>query len=69
MYKVIKVLEEVVLKKGWKRTIKGGFSLNINNLHIHLYFIATKYLWNNAHVEYIDSYTRSYSLVNIYRYR
>jgi len=44
MYKVIKVLEEVVLKKGWKRTIKGGLSLNINNLHIHLYFIATKYL-------------------------
>ena len=43
MYKVIKVLEEVVLKKGWKRTIKGGFSLNINNLHIHLYFIATQY--------------------------
>jgi len=33
MFKVIKVLEEVVLNKGWKRTIKGGFSLNINNLH------------------------------------
>jgi len=23
---------------------KGGLSLKINNLHIHLYFIATQYL-------------------------
>ena len=34
--------------------IKGGISLKIQKLHIHLYFIATKYKLNNAFVEYID---------------
>ena len=62
MYKVIKVLEEVVLKKGWKRTIKGGFSLNINNLHIHLYFIATKYIRNYALVEDIAELGRQFEI-------
>ena len=37
--------------------------------YIHLYFIATKYLWNYALVEYIDNWTRSYSLVIIYQKR
>ena len=36
-------------------------------IHIHLYCIATKYLWNNALVEYIDNWTCSYSLIIIYR--
>ena len=44
---------------------KGGISLKIKNLHIHLYLIATKYLWNNALVEYIHNWTRSYSLIII----
>ena len=30
-------------------------SLKIKIWDIHLYFIATKYLWNNALVEYIDN--------------
>jgi len=30
---------------------------NIENLHISLYFIATKNLWNNAPVECIDNST------------
>ena len=29
-------------------------------------FIVTKYLGNNAHVEYVDNWTWSYSLVSIY---
>ena len=33
----------------------GGLSLKIKNLNIHLYSIATKYLWNNALVEHIDN--------------
>ena len=33
--------------------VKDGLPLEIKNLHIHLYFIATKYLLNNALVEYI----------------
>ena len=45
---------------------KGGLSLKTKYWHIHLYFIATKYLWNNALVEYIDNWNRSYSLVTIY---
>ena len=48
---------------------KDGLSLKIKNLDIHLYSIATKYLWNNALVEYIDNWTQSYSLVIIYRNR
>ena len=35
--------------------LKDGLSLKIKNLDFHLYFIATKYLWNNALVEYIDN--------------
>ena len=31
------------------------FSLKIKQLDIYLYFIATKYLWNNAPVEYMDN--------------
>ena len=29
--------------------------LKIKNIDIHLYFIATKYLWNKALVEYKDN--------------
>jgi len=32
--------------------LKDGHSLEIKKIHIHLYFIATKYLWTNALVEY-----------------
>ena len=45
--------------------VKGGLPLKTKHLHIHLYFIATKYLWNNALVEDIDNWTQSYSLVII----
>ena len=38
-------------------SLKDGLSLR---LHIHLYFIATQYLWNYALVEDIDNWTRSY---------
>jgi len=37
-------------------------------LYIHLYFIGTKYWWNNAFVEDIDNWTRSYNLVIIVLY-
>ena len=40
-------------KKTWN-TVKDGLSLKIKNLLAQLYFIATKYLWINARVEYID---------------
>jgi len=30
---------------------KDGLLLKIKNLHIHLYFIVTQYLWNYALVE------------------
>jgi len=36
--------------------VKDGLSFKINILQIHLYSIATKYLWNNALVEYIDNW-------------
>ena len=51
--------------------IKDGLPLKTKNVHIHLYFIATKYLWINALVEYtcIDNWTRFYSLVIIYQKR
>jgi len=35
--------------------IKDGLSLKVKDLHIHLYFIATKYLQNYALVEYKDN--------------
>ena len=49
--------------------LKGGLLLKIKNLNIHLYqdFIVIKYLWKNTFVDYIDNWTRSYSLVIIYR--
>jgi len=43
--------------------------LDINFLHIHLYFIATNYLCNSAPVEYTDNRIQSLSLVIIYRNR
>jgi len=45
--------------------LKDGLSLNIKKLHIHLYFIATKYLLNYSLVEYRDNCKRYYSLVKI----
>ena len=49
---------------------KGGLSLKIKNVHIHLYFIATQYLWKYALVEDIvadiDNWTRSFILIIIY---
>ena len=35
--------------------VKDGLSLKIKIVDIHLYFIATNYLWNNTLVEYINS--------------
>ena len=35
--------------------IKDGLSLEINKIHIHLYFIAIQYLWKYAFVEDIDN--------------
>ena len=35
--------------------LKDGLSLKIESLHIHLYFITTNYLYNNARVEDIDN--------------
>jgi len=43
------------------KNLKGELLLKTKNLHIHLYFIATKYLQNNALVEYIDSWTKFHS--------
>ena len=34
--------------------------------YIHLYFIVKMYLWNSALVEYLDNWTLSYRLVNLY---
>ena len=34
---------------------KDGFLLKIKQKHIHLYFIAAKFLWINAFVEYKDN--------------
>jgi len=45
--------------------VKGGLSLKKQQLHIHLYSIATTYLWNNVLVEYMDNCTRFYNLVII----
>ena len=51
------------------RIVKGGLSLKTKNWHIHLYFIATKSLLNNALVEYINNWTKLHSLVIIYWFR
>jgi len=48
---------------------KGGLSLKTKNWHIDLYFITTKYLWNNALVEYLDNWIESNSLIIIYQNR
>ena len=70
-----RVLLPVLLKWFWDNvwqksecwSLKYGISVQIKNIHIHWYFIATKYLiWNNAFVGYIDIWTRVYSLVTIY---
>ena len=39
-------------------------SCQVKNLPIHLYFIATNNLQDNALVEFIDNWTLSYSLRN-----
>ena len=46
--------------------IKDGLSLKAKTLHIHLYFIATQYLWKYALVEDKGNWTRSYILIIIY---
>jgi len=46
--------------------LKDELSLKINNLHIHMYILATHYLWNYALVEDIDNWTRSYIVIIIY---
>ena len=49
-------------------TLKGGLSLKIKRIYIHLYFIAIEYLWNKyALVEDIDNWTRSHTLIIIYK--
>ena len=40
--------------------LKDGLSLKIKNLHIHLYFIATKYIRNYALVEDIAELGRQF---------
>jgi len=50
----------------YSNLFKDGLSLKIKILHIHLYFIATPYLYNYALVEDIDNWTRSYILIIIY---
>jgi len=37
--------------------LKDELSLKVKKIHIHLYFIATQYLWNDALVEDIDNWT------------
>ena len=46
--------------------LKVVFRSKKNKKYVHHCFIASKNLWNNAQVEYIDSYelTRAYSLLN-----
>ena len=47
--------------------------LKMKKIHMHLYFKAEQYVWNNAFVDqeynYIDNWTGSFSLVIIYRNR
>jgi len=40
---------------------KDGLLLKLDKIHIHLYLIATQYLWNYALVEDLDNWTRSHS--------
>ena len=47
-------------------TLKMDFGSKFKKIQIHLYFIATQYLWNNAPVEVIDNWARSYILIIIY---
>ena len=44
----------------WYMMLKGGLSLKIKKLHIHLYFIATKYIRNYALVEDIAELGRQF---------
>jgi len=44
----------------WYIMLKDGLSLKIKNLHIHLYFIATQYIWNYALVEDIAELGRQF---------
>ena len=44
----------------WYIMLKDGLSLKIKNLHIHLYFIATKYIRNYALVEDIAELGRQF---------
>ena len=44
----------------WYMMLKDGLSLKIKNLHIHLYFIATKYIRNYALVEDIAELGRQF---------
>ena len=44
--------------------LKDGLSLT-NILHIHLYFLATPYVWNYTLVEDIDNWAPSYILIII----
>ena len=53
-------------KYGRTVVFKDGLSLKIKKIHIHLYFIATQYLWCYALVKDIDNLTQSYILIIIY---
>jgi len=72
-YRKTLVKEKIVIfTENWPDTIAYiivGLLLKIKTLHIYLHFIVTKYLWNNALVEYIENWTQSYSLVIIYGIR
>ena len=41
--------------------LKGGLSLEIKKIHIHLYFIASEYSINDALVEYKVKWTGPYT--------
>ena len=46
--------------------LKMDFHTKIKNIYIHLYFIATQYLWNYALVSDIDNWTWTYIVISIY---
>ena len=43
---------DFIINGDQKIGVKCGLSLKIKKLQIHLYFIATKYKWKIAHVDY-----------------
>ena len=49
--------------------LKVDFRSKSLNLHIYLYFIATKYLFNNDLVEYINNSAQPNSLVHVLIYQ